>query len=97
MSNSPKDVAYRAGVIRGTGVGREFERERIVKILEAWLADDDGDFDEAMLKVRSGWSPKSFLGESWTSRVALDDLRKLAEAMGEYDNLNNPLIEGETK
>lgn len=43
-------IAYDAG--KQDGINEE--RERILAILEDWLYDDDGDFDDALDKIKKG-------------------------------------------
>ena len=43
---------YLAGSLDGFQEGRRFERERIFALLEAWVADDNGDFDKTLALIK---------------------------------------------
>ena len=43
-----ENKAYEVGV----GIGASQERERIITLLEAWVADDYGDFDKTLALIK---------------------------------------------
>lgn len=48
------DAAFAKGLMFGKAVATRDERERVVRLLEAWLNDDNADFGKALEAIKKG-------------------------------------------
>jgi hypothetical protein len=46
------NLGYENGLVNGQHHGEVQERERIIALLDAWLADDNGDFDATLALIK---------------------------------------------
>lgn len=49
-----EDAAFAKGLMFGKAVATRDERERVVRLLEAWINDDNGDFSETLQAIKKG-------------------------------------------
>ena len=48
------DAGFAKGLMFGKAVATRDERERVVRLLEAWINDDNADFSETLEAVKKG-------------------------------------------
>ena len=48
------DAAFAKGLMFGKAVATKDERERIVRLLELWLNDDNADFGQTLQAIKKG-------------------------------------------